>query len=117
MPKDFPQKGPWYYKRAKGIERQRLAKKYNVPVHLLEKHLERKGMLTRQAEREKNLKRFVNATKGANGKIQLNDSLSINGSNYSNNVNNFIKRKIPVPGSDKFSGHGKSPEHSNSNHQ
>ena len=91
LPKDFPQKGPWYYKRAKGIERQRLAKKYNVPVHLLEKHLERKGMLTRQAEREKNLKRFVNATKGANGKIQLNDSLSINGSNYSNNVNNFIE--------------------------
>ena len=77
LPKDFPQRGPWYYSRAKGIERQQLAKRYDVPVNLLEKPLQRKGMLTRQEERERNLKRFAGA-KDPHGKIRLKDSLSSN---------------------------------------
>ena len=97
LPKDFPQRGPWYYARAKGIERQKLAKRYGVPVNLLEKHLERKGMLTRQEERERNLKRFAGA-KDAHGKIRLKDSLSsANGIDATKNPSGGINDSILNP--------------------
>lgn len=70
---DYPDHGPWHWARAKEDERKKLAQKYGVPPAMLEDHLSRKGLLTRQKQRRKNVERFK-GMKGRTDCVKLDSS-------------------------------------------
>ena len=78
LKQDYPNKGPWFWERAKLYERKALAQKYGVPPNMLDAHLARKGLLTRQQEKKANLQRFKGAKQG-DGRLRLNDDLALTG--------------------------------------